>query len=152
MKAVESQDAEWAVPKYEVITGWEDAIMVVSKKQMNCVASICENMTQNRVVDKPARNREGLSVLLSTELGTSRVAAVSRGCRKGIASLGIESSELLGLLRSSRSGFVSYLLLEFAMTMTGAGGLEMRLTNGERAASVRIFMAMLRPERLALVP
>ena len=58
MKAVESQDAEWAAPKYDVIAGWDDVIMVVSKKQMNCVASICENMNQNRVVDKPARNGE----------------------------------------------------------------------------------------------
>lgn len=64
MKAVESHDAKWAAPKYDVITGCEDTMMVVSKKQRNCVASICENMTQNRAVDKPLRNFEGALFVL----------------------------------------------------------------------------------------
>lgn len=32
MNAVESHDARWAAPKWDVITGCEDTMMVVSKK------------------------------------------------------------------------------------------------------------------------
>lgn len=55
-KAVESQDAELAALKYEVITGCEDAMIVVSKQTRNCTSSTCENMDQNRAVDVPPRN------------------------------------------------------------------------------------------------
>ncbi|KJZ75435.1 hypothetical protein HIM_05131 [Hirsutella minnesotensis 3608] len=93
MNAVESHDAEWATPKYDVITGCDDTMMVVSKKQRNCVASICENTTQNRAVDRPpTRRRDGgggaLSVLESTYRANFGVAAWLLGRRRGVVSVG----------------------------------------------------------------
>lgn len=112
MKAVESQDAEWAAPKYEVIAGWEDTMMVVSKKQMNCVASIGENMVQNRAVDKPARNGEDL-----LGLGSSLAAAASCGCRRFTFSLEI-ASRVLCLLRPTQwASFISHFFIHFPVNM-----------------------------------
>lgn len=120
MKAVESQDAELAASKYDVIIGWEDAIMVVSKKQRNCVVSICENIVQNCAVDKPARNGDGL---LRVVVWYPRAVAGSCGRRRlrVSSSLEIGSAVLLWLPMPTKwASFISLFLIHFAMTMTDA--------------------------------
>lgn len=113
MKAVESQDAEWAAPKYDVIAGWEDAMMVVSKKQMNCVARICENIVQNRAGDNSARNGEGFLVVWS-----SRAAAASCCCRRFTSSLEIGSVALICLPKPTQwASFISHFFIHFPVNM-----------------------------------
>jgi hypothetical protein len=55
MNEVESQEAELAEWKCEVMTGWEDARMVPSKQAMRWVRRICEKTSQKRVRDRPLR-------------------------------------------------------------------------------------------------
>jgi hypothetical protein len=70
-KDVDSHDAELAAPKYDVITGWDEAMMVPSKHAMNWTTRICEKMCQKREGEVPFRKRGG-SESLRTELAMER--------------------------------------------------------------------------------
>lgn len=62
-KAVDSQDAELAAPKCDVMTGWDEAMRVPSKLAMNWETRIWAKMSQKRVgEDSPRKMKDFAAV------------------------------------------------------------------------------------------
>lgn len=59
---MESQEAEFAALKWEVMTGWEEAMRVLSKLAMNWAARIWLKMSQKRVGEDSPRKMRDLAV------------------------------------------------------------------------------------------
>ena len=58
--AVDSQDASYDAPKYDVITGCDDAIMVRSKQAIKHEPKMTPNMSRKRTAVMPERNGVGV--------------------------------------------------------------------------------------------